>query len=392
MRYISILGRQPMLGLAELEVLCSYKNTTSFSPTTALFDAPQPLDIQHLGGSIKLGEIVFESTETRWNELSKKIVRHYTDLWRTSDHKITLGISVYDWQLSSRDIQKTGIILKQSLKKQGVSLRVIPNSEASLNSAVSHHNKLGLSTNKVELLIARHGKRVVVAESTGAQNITALAARDQDRPKRDAFVGMLPPKLAMMMINLSGVSPSSEKPVILDPFCGTGVLLQEALLLGFSAYGTDLSDKMIDYSEKNLAWLKEKYQIDTPARLHQGDAMQTTWQSPIDAVVGETYLGQPFSAPPRPEKLEEVRRNCNHIIRQFLTNLAPQITPDTPLCLAVPAWRDTSGHISHLPLIGNVESLGYERIHLSHVPDHELIYYREDQVVARQLLLLRRSA
>jgi len=435
MKYIAILGRQPALGLAELEVLCGHENTALFSPTTTTFDSSDPLDVQRLGGSIKLGEIVFESSETHWNELSKKIVRHYTDLWRSVDHKITLGISVYDWRLSPRDVQKTGIVLKQSLKKQGVSLRVVPNNDLALNSAASHHNKLGLSPNKVELIIARHGKRVIVAESTGAQNITALAARDQDRPKRDAFVGMLPPKLAMMMINLSGIasSPSSfsktasrltsvenasasdraadvleneiasgsftpaqsgekaTKKTILDPFCGTGVLLQEALLLGFDAYGTDLSDKMIDYSEQNLAWLKDKYHLDGNVRLHQGDAMNTTWQPPIDAVVGETYLGQPFSAPPRPQKLEEVRGNCNHILKQFLANLAPQIAPGTPLCLAVPAWRDDHGRTTHLPLIGQLDTLGYERISLAHTPDHQLIYYREDQIVARQLLLLRRK-
>lgn len=51
--------------------------------------------------------------------------------------------------------------------------------------------------------------------SVGAQNITALAARDQARPHTDAFVGMLPPvKLARIMVNLSGI----KKGTILDPF------------------------------------------------------------------------------------------------------------------------------------------------------------------------------
>lgn len=46
------------------------------------------------------------------------------------------------------------------------------------------------------IIIIQHNSRTIIAESIGAQNITALAKRDQTRPKRDAFVGMLPPKLA----------------------------------------------------------------------------------------------------------------------------------------------------------------------------------------------------
>ncbi len=393
MKYVSILGRQPELGIAELEALFGDRNVARSSLSSAVFDSPNQSDVQRLGGSIKLGEIVFTAAEKSWNDLSKKIVHHYNDLWKSSSQKITLGISVYDWNVPPRDIQKTTLILKQSLKKHSVSLRAIPSSTTALNSATSHHNKLGLSSRKVELIVVRNKDSVIVAESIGAQNITALAARDQDRPKRDAFVGMLPPKLAMMMINLSGINtpgliPATTRKTILDPFCGTGVLLQEAMLLGFDTYGSDLSEKMIDYSEHNLSWVKAKYHLDTNFRLYQGDATQTTWQHPINAVVAETYLGQPFSAPPRPEKLKEVRGNCNHIIKSFLENLAPQVTAGTPLCLAVPAWRDASGHITHLPLINQLDALGYERTSLKHVSDTDLIYYREDQVVARQLLVM----
>src|SRR5690606_25237485 len=107
------------------------------------------------------------------------------------------------------------------------------------------------------LVVKASNGRVIVAESIGAQNITALAARDQGRPKRDAFVGMLPPKLAQMMINMAGpltADPTQDlvQPRILDPFCGTGVILQEAMLLRYGAYGTDLSEKMIRYSRDNL--------------------------------------------------------------------------------------------------------------------------------------------
>jgi tRNA (guanine10-N2)-dimethyltransferase len=319
-----------------------------------------------------------------------KIVQAYSEAWESFDGKLTLGISAYGFNVSAREVQKTGIILKQKLKKAGVSLRLIPNSEAALNTATSHHNKLGLSPNKVELIVVRATNgRVVIAESIGAQNITAYALRDQGRPKRDAFVGMLPPKLAQIMINLAR---PSLKPVndarILDPFCGTGVVLQEAALMGYAVYGTDLADKMIDYSKANLEWLGATHHLTINATVQQGDAMDTKWQQPIDSIVCESYLGQPFSAPPSPAKLDQVRKNCNYIISTFLKNIGSQIASGTPLCIAIPAWRDTSGNFSHLSLTGQLEKLGFKERDLSNIDKNDLLYYREDQVVARELLLL----
>ncbi len=391
--FISILGRQPELGAAELEQIYGAKAIEWFSPTTVLVDTSS-FDFERLGGSQKSGRVIFTISRGDWRAASMKIVRYYTEAFARVDYKITLGISTYGFDVSVRDIQKTGIILKQKLREKNVSLRLLPNAEPALNTAASHHNKLGLSQNKVELLVVRSKDgQIIVAESVGAQNITALAARDQARPHTDAFVGMLPPKLARMMVNLASNGrelPSGESslPVVLDPFCGTGVVLQEAALLGYSAYGTDLSEKMVDYTTKNLDWLHQKYPFKGTITVEYGDAMTHRWNGQIDAVVCESYLGQPFSAPPSPAKLTEVRGNCNHIISEFLHNISAQLAPGTPICLAVPAWRDVHGRFTHLPFISQIGDFGLERRMFKSVRDSELLYYRENQVVARELLIL----
>lgn len=393
--YISILGRQPSLGAAELETIYGGSNVHWFSDQTIVVTADH-FDFEQLGGSQKAGRIVAELSTSDWRTVSQHIISTYLREWSMRTGKVNLGISTYGFsKLTVRDVQKTGIVLKQKLRQQGISLRLIPNSETTLNTATSHHNKLGLSPNKVELLVVRgNNGKTIIAESVGAQNITALAARDQARPHTDAFVGMLPPKLARMMVNLAVASPSSNHTlnadtVVLDPFCGTGVVLQEALLLGYTVYGTDLSEKMIDYSTKNLQWLNTKFRFqDTMFTVEQGDAMTHRWRSPITAIVCESYLGQPFSAPPSPAKLTEVRGNCNHIISTFLRNISSQVPAGTPLCIAIPAWRDANGRFTHLPFIKDLEKLGYIRRHFSCVADHDLLYYRETQVVARELLVL----
>ena len=383
--HIAILGRQPSLGMAELEQLYGSTAVRWFSDSTAIIDSPA-FDFERLGGTQKAGRVVSE-LRGDWRQVSMKLVSAYAQAWADHEGKITLGISAYGFKTTPRDVQKTGIILKGKLKERGVSLRLIPNADTALSSATSHHNKLGLSDNHVELIIVRGANgAAIIAESVGAQNITALAARDQGRPKRDAFVGMLPPKLARMMVNLAPVKAGR----ILDPFCGTGVLLQEAALLGYDVYGTDLVPKMVQFTKANLDWLIDTHHVTPGVTLDVGDAMTYHWRAPVDAVACEAYLGQPFSAPPSPGKLTEVRDNCNHIISEFLRNIAPQLAPGTPLCVAVPAWRDSAGRFTHLPLVDSVGSLGYNRTTLRHVRNDQLLYYREDQVVARELLLLTR--
>jgi predicted DNA methylase len=438
--YIALLGRQPEISLAELAAVFSADCVNRISQQFAEVQTSQ-FDITTLGGTIKCAKVITELPASRTDKASllaasRFITQHYQAKWAHSPHKITLGLSAYNLAVGARDIQKTGLILKSSLKKSGTSLRLIPNDQLALSTATTHNNKLGGSPHKVELLLVKTtDRRLIIAESRGVQNITAYTRRDRHRPKRDAFVGMLPPKLAQIMLNLAlgarlltgqrscsnsvaGWNPAissksnasgnavrktidlSERPdsnpltevdkrhlLILDPFCGTGTVLQEALLAGYDVVGTDLSQKMVDYTTENLSWLQSTFT--TPGRvidIHQADATTHHWPDSkhLTAVVCETYLGQPFSAPPAPQKLAAVVGNCNHIITSFLANLRPQLAPNTPLCIAVPAWYDASDQATHLPLIKNLQKLGYYQ--LNHTP---LIYRRPDQVVARELLILR---
>lgn len=393
--YVAILGRQPRIGMAELERLYGPGNTGWFSEQSAFIKADH-FSVDAVGGTQKAGRVILELPVSNWQQLSTKVIQMF--LKEKFEGKVTLGISAYGFDISARDVQKLGLVLKQSLKKQGVNLRLVPNTDSSLTTATSHHNKLGLAPNKRELIIVR-GKagRIIVANSVGSQNITLFARRDQARPMRDAFVGMLPPKLALTMVNLAigPINPTIEHCAILDPFCGTGVILQEALLRGCLVFGSDLNPTMVDYTLKNLAWLQDRFDAPgTVLTVEPGDATSHTWHAAhnvIDAVASEVYLGQPFSAPPSPPKLAQVVRNCDHIITAFLKNIGQQIPSGTQLCLAIPAWRDSHGKFTHLPLMQQLQALGYKRHSFQHIADTDLLYYRENQVVARELLVLTKA-
>jgi tRNA G10 N-methylase Trm11 len=285
-------------------------------------------------------------------------------------------------------------------------VRLVPNNESELSTAQVIYNKL-ISANGWELVIIRSGQKTIIAQTIKVQDINSYARRDRERPKRDARVGMLPPKLAQMLINLASgpLSESSMKSIcdvpidqevprpnlgqtVLDPFCGTGVVLQEALLDGYNVYGSDLEPRMIEYSTTNLAWLREQYQLSELAQsLEAADATHARWHEPIDFVASEVYLGRPFTDDPTPEVLAQTTSDCNRIISLFLKNIGPKLKPGTRLCLAVPAWQIRPNTFRHLALIDQIAELGYNQVRFEHISE-SLIYYRSDQIVARELLVL----
>lgn len=381
--YIAILGRQPEISLAELSRYYDH-NAKLYSKYSALFDSSQ-VSIDDIGGSIKIGKVIKSFPKTKWQDLTDSIVNLLAERYSGFEGKLTLGFSVYDYDANPRDVQYIGIKIKSKLKKTGTSIRLIPNKDSSLSTASSFHNKLGLSANKKEIfIIYGHDDSWILAESLGVQNINSYSSRDYNRPKRDMYVGMLPPKLAQIMINLA-CQNTNKNLSVLDPFCGTGVVLQEAGLKHYSVQGTDLSDKMVQYSTVNLDWLEKSHRISIKSIIYQGNALETKWQQPIDAVVSEIYLGQPFSAPPASKKLEEVKNTCSNILVGFLKNIHSQIKPDTPICLAIPAWKMSDQSFSKINISNKLDRLGYKLIDTA---INNLIYHRPDQVVGRQILLI----
>jgi tRNA G10 N-methylase Trm11 len=188
--------------------------------------------------------------------------------------------------------------------------------------------------------------------------------------------------------------------VVLDPFCGTGVVLQEAVLMGFDVYGSDLEPRMVDYTDQNLLWLQQN--IQTPVtkvmspdgryyRLEVGDATTHHWSPPLSIIATETYLGRPLSSWPDPEKLQEIMGTSNVIIEKFLRNIGEQLPSGARLCVAVPAWKAPNGRLYHLPLLDHLEKMGYNRWKFEHVRDEDLVYYRPEQIVARELLVITRK-
>lgn len=396
---VTILGRQPALGLAELESLFDAKAIQPLDAGTAIVKIePAELPMQRLGGTMKAARYLTELPFTDWSKiedfLTQELPKHACC---RPPGKIRLGLNTYGFKLSVKRLNTTGLKLKKVVKNppegEGRSVRVVPNNALELNTAQVIHNQLTGPTG-FDLILIKNGNKTILAQTFAVQDIAAYAARDQKRPKRDARVGMLPPKLAQTIVNLANGQASDRLPprTVLDPFCGTGVILQEALLMGSNVSGTDLESRMIDYSEVNLSWLQQngRWKMENANwQLAVGDATSYKWDT-FDTIACETYLGRPFSAQPRPEVLREVIQDVDTIHKKFLQNVAKQTKPGFRMCIAVPAWKTKRG-FQHLKTLDNLEQLGYTRLSFAHARSEELIYHREGQVVARELVVLIRK-
>ena len=119
-----------------------------------------------------------------------------------------------------------------------------------------------------------------------------------------------------------------------------------------------------------------------------GDATSFKWEQPIDAVACEGYLGKPMSKIPTEMALKEQKQECSAIILGFLKNLAGQIKNDTPVVIAVPAWLREDGTYSRLNILDEIDKLGYN---VKDKSREGLLYHREGQIVARDIIILRKK-
>lgn len=384
-----ILGREPLLSLAELLALHGEGGASPIffnPPLLRLKGAADPNLMDRLGGTIKIGtEQADQLSET--DLLSQMRLR----LMELPD-KITFGISVYPEKNDfMRLVETWGKELKKSLKADGRSVRYVFKNEPALSSASVEKNKL-ITAGK-EFLVWKNGDRYALAETAAVQPFENFSHRDYGRPGRDDVSGMLPPKLAMMLVNLAKISTGET---ILDPFCGGGTILGEAVLLGYrNVIGTDLSSKAVADAKQNLAWLTEQYSEKFSAAKWQLDEADVTKLSDhispksVGAIITEPYLGKPKTGRENQAELTAEASTLANLYLNAFVEFKKILRPGGRVVMVIPQFyhRDGVVKLSDL-LLTKISSLGFKTEPL--LPKERrtepfLLYRRPDQHVGREI-------
>ena len=176
------------------------------------------------------------------------------------------------------------------------------------------------------------GNTEYFGKTVWVQDIENYSKRDYGKT-RDMEVGMLPPKLAQMMIHIATpypTFPQREKgdAAIYDPFCGLGTVLIESILMGNTAvYGSDISAENIEKTKENIIFAKTNFknalQISQMQVLDARGISSSPFLKHTDAIVTEGYLGQIFQKYSVTEKkLVEEKQKLLEIYSKFFEGLS----------------------------------------------------------------------
>jgi tRNA G10 N-methylase Trm11 len=340
--------------------------------------------IEDLGGIIKIGEvkaefdtnIVKEAFLRKNKNARSQIVKFLAsstlvdDMEKSTD-KIFFGISVYctekTLQPLSRTIQRfVGSFLKNELASYGKKSKFMGFSRDRKFPQLSHVEvlKKNLVENKAEVLLCMGKKTTWVGSTVAVHNPFEFQKRDIHKPIQRKIFAM-PPRLARIMVNLSACVPGK---VLLDPFCGVGAILQEALLERAQVIGVDVNSWCVKAAKENLEWLEREYNLEeVEFRVLQGNVSRLAekiGRATVDCIATEPDLGPALRQIPTGPYALKVIQKLEPLYFDLVREAHEVLTKDGKLVLMTPYIRTRSGQPVRMPISEKLEDLNFRRTQL----------------------------
>lgn len=340
--------------------------------------------IKNLGGTIKIAE--FLEQRQSLNQIDAEQFLAWLSL-DAQTNKINFGLSLYHGQ--KKDLKflqglalKAKKILKQEYKQ---SARLVVGQSADLSSVIVAKNKL---LNR-ELIFISYKNEIIIGKTLAVQDFEDYAFRDMQRPGRDSRSGMLPPKVAQMLLNLGG--PNREL-TLLDPFCGSGTIVQEAALLNFKKiFASDISPKAVNDTRTNLDWLANNYQIEINYHVQQNNVTDLNPQEKIDLIVTEPFMGDAriLQSQNNFQYLKNISKELPELYINAFRQFKKITSPKAIVIFIFPIFSFGQNKISTLAQ-AEIEHLGWQSIKPNfHSPNFSqnknIIYQRPEQKVLREI-------
>lgn len=233
------------------------------------------------------------------------------------------------------------------------------------------------------------------------QDIDSYSKRDFSK-NRDMQVGMLPPKLCQMMINIWKESKDCESKNVYDPFVWLGTVLIEALNMWIpQVFWSDLSEKMVDESRKNISDFINKnllknisFKIEklNAKFINESEILQ---KEKIDLIVTEWYLWEIMTKKNISlDRINKQKESLLSIYSKFFENLA-KVDFSWKIVICFPFWELNGKFIyfneileilNKFCVIENI--FKNSEINLSS-KSGSLLYKREKQLVWREIFKLK---
>jgi tRNA G10 N-methylase Trm11 len=345
-----------------------------------VFDASAIAD---LGGTIKIGEVKAKfPTETIKEAFLKKNKQAKSQITESiassglvdeiskSSEKILFGVSVYctesTLRSSSAVIQRfVGSAVKDKLDDLGKKSSFMGFGNKRKQPQLSHVEviKKNLVENKAEILFCIGRTETWIATTVAVHNPFEFQKRDIYKPNQRKIFGM-PPRLGRIMVNLSSCRAGKT---LLDPFCGVGTILQEALLEKAMVVGMDVNPWCVKSATENLEWLVNEYGLEEgDFRVLQGNVsrlVEKIGQETVDCIVCEPDLGPALRQVPTGPYAEKIIQKLEPLYFGFAEQAYLALKPGGRLVLVTPYMKARSGQAVTMPIGKKLESLGFKGVY-----------------------------
>jgi tRNA G10 N-methylase Trm11 len=195
----------------------------------------------------------------------------------------------------------------------------------------------------------------------------------------------------------SEMASGHEKEIkILDPFCGSGTILTEAMLMGFrNLVGVDIAEKAVEDTKKNVGWMKDKFNLrDVTPEIIKGsaaDLSELIGAESVDAIITEPFLG-----PQRGHvDLRKIKKELEDLYSQALGEFKKVLKKDGKIVMIWPVfhrgeeWVQLSPEIDGFKIVNPLKDAGgFINISKGLTNRGTLIYGREGQKVWREIVVL----
>lgn len=369
MEYFFILGRNPTLSYAEV---VSYLKSHGIAYNVLLFKKNFlvismgdgiKLNVQDFGGVMKLGRANVFDTE---KELDKFIENYFMDIG-----KFTFSIIGDNDEDNEFEVEDK---LMKKFKSEKIKAQVRHNRAA----LKLQDGDLGLLSNAdVEFFYQVEESKIYFGRIEQDYSYSEVKKRDMEKPARREELA-ISPRLAKILINLSQVR---EGELLVDPFCGIGVIVQEALLKGINCFGIDKDKYAISGAKKNLAWLAKNFTLKGRARFHVGDSAHMP-DVKIAGVATEPALGELRKKSLWDKAAMQYVQDFERMIIPILQRIKQLKTPEAKIVLTMPLIRQFSVSMER---ITNMTGLKVVQLDDIQMPIKE---YREKQYVGREIVVL----
>ncbi|MDQ3008536.1 MAG: hypothetical protein M3Q81_02980 [bacterium] len=381
--YLFLLGNTPDLSFVELQVCFTEANVSRVADTMALCefadDETAHAALHRVGGTVKAARVI-QQFETLTPEAAQAAFLEYL-LEYSEKEKVTFAIS----EIGRDHLPPVSEVeIKQALRDAGKSSRYVEGPRSGLSASVLLHH-----SNILELVLAQTPNGLIFGRTVAVQNIDAWTERDRGKPYADRKKGMLPPKVARMMVNLalgtwnSSSSVSSSKPLLYDPFCGSGTVLLEASELGCEVAGSDLDRVAVEGTRDNLKWWAQQRSKNIPATIFTADVTKAEpAQLPrtVDLLVTEPFLGKQT---PNPDQLPGIFRGLEKLYWGSFRHWTKLLSNNSVVVMIFPLVVVGKQSFSLENLIDKLEPLGYT------ITSDPLVYHRPQAVIQRQIYIFK---